>query len=72
MGGGLRVNINGGEDQGGEPTGEFEALQRDDGLWRWRYVSPNGAEYLGADWYKSKSSALKAGRAWLTKKQKRR
>lgn len=43
----------------------LDTEKRDDGMWRWTWQSPGGAFYLGNYTCKSKTAAMKAGRAWL-------
>jgi hypothetical protein len=42
-----------------EPAGEG---------FRWKYITVGGAEHLGAKIWKTKASAVKDGRNWLTQR----
>jgi hypothetical protein len=48
--------------------GEFDTQRNSKGMYRWTYLSPGGAEYVGPTWYRTKKKALEAGRDWLDRK----
>lgn len=50
-------------------TDGFDTEHYDEG-YRWIYQSPGGAFFAGPKLYKSRGSALRAGRAWLAAQER--
>jgi len=38
------------------------------GMYRWRWVSPGGAEFIGPTWYRTKTKAREAFDEWLERR----
>lgn len=45
--------------------GEVDVMKTKDGEFRFRYITPGGAEYVGPKLYKTERGAKSAGEKWL-------
>ena len=51
--------------------GDFDVEVSVAGEYRWSYVTPGGAMYMGPRMHKTKAAALAAGKKWLKERLER-